>query len=524
MTNPNFITTLEAQLQKFSSWQVQLCLLGGVLLAADFLLFQGEHFGITLPMFFLLLGLVSFASRWQRRVPSNWKIGIPVLFAGLLPLVEVLNTMTATVGLLATIASITIMNGHGARTPLRMIERMALVFVTIPKRFIKDNASLKRLRNSRKPTAAKKTLITYWILPIAMTLGFLGLFSIANPLIGGWLANIDFLYPLRLLNFNRILFWFAMMVVCWPLIRVRLTKLKTKNEKPLKKINQEEVQAGRRFFDTAQILRALLLFNLLFAIQTVLDITYLWGSGELPPGVSHSQYVHRGTYILLFTALLAAAFILYVTAKKSETRKSVAIYFLLLAWTAQNIFLVVSTMKRMELYVEAYALTYLRVAALVWMFLVFVGLCLIIVQLIKKHSNNWLISANLISLALTLYIISFANMPHLIASYNVNTALENSNKILDFNYLGQLGENAMPAIDKVLRHVVQLPKNGKNKISYLPAANTLASKRNYIVRQAKLAHHDWRQWSFRRARLMVYLNSNVTNFKRARVGGYLQEE
>ena len=62
------------------------------------------------------------------------------------------------------------------------------------------------------------------------------------------------------------------------------------------------------FFGVATILRSLILFNLLFAVQTVLDVAYLWGNATLPADISYASYAHRGAYPLILTALLAAGF------------------------------------------------------------------------------------------------------------------------------------------------------------------------------------------------------------------------
>ena len=50
------------------------------------------------------------------------------------------------------------------------------------------------------------------------------------------------------------------------------------------------------FFGVATILRSLILFNLLFAVQTVLDVTYLWGNATLPADISYASYAHRGAH------------------------------------------------------------------------------------------------------------------------------------------------------------------------------------------------------------------------------------
>ena len=79
----------------------------------------------------------------------------------------------------------------------------------------------------------------------------------------------------------------------------------------------------------------------------------------------------------------------------------------------------VSSIFRLDLYVAACSLTYLRVAAFIWMVLVAAGLVLMLIQIQLKKPTSWLIAANAISLALVLYGCCFINAPRLIASYNV---------------------------------------------------------------------------------------------------------
>ena len=61
--------------------------------------------------------------------------------------------------------------------------------------------------------------------------------------------------------------------------------------------------------------------------------------------------------------------------------------------------LVVSSMLRLDRYVEIYLLTGWRIAALVWMLLVAIGLVLIVARIVLKQSNGWLVRMNLIGLA-----------------------------------------------------------------------------------------------------------------------------
>ena len=143
-------------------------------------------------------------------------------------------------------------------------------------------------------------------------------------------------------------------------------------------------------FGKAAILRALLVFNLMFAVQTVLDAAYLWGGVALPDGMSYASYAHRGAYPLIVTALLAAGFVLAAMRPGSATSNDGLIRWLVYLWVAQNIVLVISSILRLDLYVGIYALTYWRVAAFIWMGLVAAGLVLIIARIAGGKSNRWL--------------------------------------------------------------------------------------------------------------------------------------
>jgi hypothetical protein len=140
--------------------------------------------------------------------------------------------------------------------------------------------------------------------------------------------------------------------------------------------------------------------------------------------MSHAEYAHRGVYPLVATALLAAGFVLIAMRPGGPAEHSRLIRPLVLAWIWQNILLVVSSILRLDLYVAAFSLTYLRLAAFIWMGLVAAGLMLILIQIILRKPNSWLVTANAATLALVLYGCCFINAPWLVATYNVEHCRE----------------------------------------------------------------------------------------------------
>jgi hypothetical protein len=164
-------------------------------------------------------------------------------------------------------------------------------------------------------------------------------------------------------------------------------------------------------------------------------------------------------------------------------------------WTGQNILLVISAIFRLDLYVAAFSLTYMRLAAFIWMALIAIGLVLILVQIELKKSNSWLLSANALSLALAIYGCCFINAPWLVASYNVEHSLEiaGTGPKLDLQYLGSLGPQAEPALRPYLKEI--------------PALESVMSECRYGSNY-RPPLENWRGWSFRTWRLERYLANN----------------
>ena len=178
----------------------------------------------------------------------------------------------------------------------------------------------------------------------------------------------------------------------------------------------------------------------------------------------------------------------------SETERSHLVRGLVYLWTGQNVLLVISSILRLDLYVEVYSLTYLRVAAFIWMGLVATGLVLIAARIALQRSNMWLIRSNLASLGIVLYVCSFVNFPGAIADYNVTHSREVSGQgvKLDAAYLSSLGPQAIPAFDRWF------------DISPVIPAQALWW-RNKAAREHLENQQNWRAWTSWNAALAHYL-------------------
>ena len=459
--------------------------------------FYDHQLGISLVIFFAVVAAAAIWADIRRVDPRRLPAAAVVAVVGLLPGLNgagLLPSIFAGVGAAAAVLIATRRFG----LPLHAgAARIARLLVIGPFRLLPDGLRLLRqlLRWTRHVDAISRALT--WLVPVTVGSVFITLFALANPLIEVWLRQLDFLTTPRI-EPARILFWAFAAAFSWAFLRIRLRRgAVSRIFSALRPVGIGVPNAAALFGHTA-ILRSLVLFNALFAVQTVLDIAFLWSGAELPSGMSYAEYAHRGAYPLIATALLAAAFVLAAMRPGSESERLPTVRALVFLWTGQNVLLVMSSIFRLELYVEVYALTHLRIAAFIWMLLVAFGLVSIVTRIALARSNTWLITANGAALAATLYICSFISFSAIVADFNVAHSQQLTGKgvPIDTCYLCRLGYDAMPAMDRYIMTVEgrggTVPARLKNCFLDLDDAH-------------RRRMQDWRAWTVSDYRLASWL-------------------
>lgn len=472
--------------------------------AADFLLFD-KPVGLSLLLFAALLcaGIIAASPRGTGTALAGKCL---LLSVGLLPLVESVSALSISVAVFS-LALFALAMARRLRAGLAAAVKQAVAFLlAAPFRLPIDVVRWRRAARRIGSATIRFAGIAVWVMPIVLAIVFVALFGAANPVVEHWLSLIDLRALLDLLSFRRLAFWLVAILCVWAFLRPRLPMLGRHRQKLLSATLPKMPAAApnrlrETLFGKAAILRALLVFNLIFAVQTILDGTYLWGGVALPEGLTYADYAHRGAYPLIATALLAAGFVLAAMRPGSATAADRTIRLLVYLWVVQNIVLVLSSILRLDLYVDIYSLTYWRVAAFVWMMLVAAGLVLIMARIALEKPNSWLMNANLLTLSLTLYACCFVNFAGLIADYNVRHSFELSGRgqQLDRSYLFALGPEAVPAIDLALKDA-----NSRR----VPEATGLRGQREWLAARHRERYSDWRAWTFRGWRLSRYLERN----------------
>ncbi|MEP6868864.1 MAG: DUF4173 domain-containing protein [Novosphingobium sp.] len=341
----------------------------------------------------------------------------------------------------------------------RWFQRLLLHTLRIPFAPLLDMRRVLKIRRAR-PTSrfSLRASLPVLMLPLVGSAIILALFSAANPVIEQILSGIS-LPELSFETFVRLMLWTLLFVMAWSLIHPRLAlrilpTFDGSGDLPLPGVS------------VASVKLSLVAFNLLFAMQSLMDAAYLSGLAPMPKGITLAEYAHRGAYPLIVTALLAALFVIITLRPGSSTAAVPAIRRMVVLWIAQNIVLVGSSILRLLDYVEAYSLTILRISAFAWMLLVAAGLMLICWRLLREKSASWLINANLAAAGLLLTIASFVDLGNVAAWWNVHHAREvgGGGSALDLCYLSELGSSSLlplieleqnPGLEPAFRERVQ---------------------------------------------------------------------
>jgi len=340
-------------------------------------------------------------------------------------------------------------------------------------------------------SASMKRMFQTLALPLGTGAIFLLLFTSANPLLDQALVDLFAFDWITEESFWRAVYWLFLACLFFPFLNTELLKRRPKAATstalvPLKR------PAMSHLVNARSVTVSLVLFNAMFLAQTLSDVAVLSGGVTLPEGMSYATYAHRGAYPLLATALLAGGFAILT---HSMIRHNRTLRMMMYAWMGQTLFLVVTAAFRLSEYVDAYSLTYLRVAAFIWMGLVMIGLCLVIVQIAQGRSVGWLLRRNAALGLITLYLCCFVNFTHLIATYNLSSDVPRAE--LDIEYVcHDMSPQALPAIR-----------------AYEPRGEEWLCVRYGTWYAARSLWPDpldtWQEWGFRRWRLAQYLAADV---------------
>ncbi|KIC17238.1 DUF4153 domain-containing protein [Leisingera sp. ANG-DT] len=451
-------------------------LLAALVAVADWLFWE-QPAGISVAVFALILSAAVMAMKPRRPTAREWAGAAGFAVLSNLPAAIELQFLSVLFSL-GGLVCLVVWAVYGQAASERLALRTALRLPTIGATLLLRDAF--RAMPATDLSSGARRQAAAMALPLLMGAVFLMLLAAANPVLEEVLAELD---PARLFELEfwlRLLFWTVMAALLWPCLNLSGTWLGS--AAPPVSVQKAGPSRAAFLINPVSVRNSLVLFNLLFLVQTVMDLGILTGGVSLPEGMSYASYAHRGSYPLVVTALLAGVFTLVTRSMTGADRTLRALVYL---WLAQNMFLVLTAAIRLHHYVGAYALTYLRIAAFIWMALVLAGLVLTVMQIRRGHGNAWLLRRCFAALLGTLYICGFVNFAEVIARYNLTHGSTLVKQ--DTYYICSLGAGAYPTVHAFETETGQ---------------QVCGSAMHYDL--YKTAITNWREWGFRRWRIQAY--------------------
>lgn len=497
-----------------------LALVLGLVVLADWLFFE-QPIGWTASVFGMALLLAitlrggHFFRGWPGRIVAGATLGL------IAALVIHPGGLAVALGLLGLITLAAIDRGGWTSSVAGWVRRWAVFMGKAATQAIRDTILQNKWLRSHHGRSMSLVdsrgvgSVRAWVIPVGLSVVFIALFAVANPVVQRGVSHSWDAVSARItglsewLSFGRMVLWIGTAAAAWGLLRVRL---RTPRPGTLKHAPDSGFVAQLdRVTGTSLVVRCLVLFNAVFAVQTLLDARYLYGGAALPDGMTYAQYAQRGAYPLVATALLAGLFVLLTFRPGGAAQRSAWCRRLVGLWVAQNIVLMASAAWRLNLYVEVYSLTRWRVAAAVWMLLVAVGFAWLIWRIVANRDNGWLLQRVALTAVVVLYGVCFVDVDRHIAEYNVTHCGEvgGEGQPIDLAYLEKLGPAALPATQRLVDTWAPDPAVVESSPSYesrswrrdhtpyrLEEAQALAVR---LERDLEQDLEGWRGWTWRRS-------------------------
>lgn len=333
---------------------------------------------------------------------------------------------------------------------------------------------LKYLRPSAR--ASRPTKWPVIIIVTLVTFLFLTLYRFASPIFNSYFSWIFDRFDWGWIFFSILGAFLLYSFFFRPPLLSKLLRLEPKYDHTIKEESLKPYdQSLIRIFSNLESERysAFLLFiilNLLLLFLNITDFHYLFFKGELPEGVTYSDYVHSGVEAVIMSIVLAILLIAYYfRGTINFDSRSKNIKALTYLWIAQNIVLIAMAAFKNQLYIDAYSLTYLRIGVYYYLAFSIIGLSLTFYKIYSKKDTWFLFRSNSFVFYWVLIVSCLFNWNVMITRYNLKYSRE-----IDYSYLNSLGHQNIPILwesnyyDSVPKKMYQLQLTGKFETYYLP--------------------------------------------------------
>ncbi|WP_406733732.1 DUF4153 domain-containing protein [Streptomyces sp. NBC_01794] len=194
----------------------------------------------------------------------------------------------------------------------------------------------------------------------------------------------------------------------------------------------------------------LIVLNLLFAAFIAVQLAVLFGGYDTvlrETGLTYAEYARQGFWQLLWATLLTLLVIALALrwAPRDGARDRTLVHAVLGTLCLLTLVVVASALRRLDLYVDAYGLTRLRVSVAameLWL-----GLVIVLIMAAGVFGVKWLPRAVAASAAVAVLAFGLLSPDGMVAERNVQR-YESTGKI-DVQYFQELSADAVPVLDRL---------------------------------------------------------------------------
>jgi hypothetical protein len=390
-------------------------------------LFKDQQAGLNVLLFnILLLGGVF----WSGRLLKNNRLQI-LLASGALLSAMMVVFHGSTMALAANVISLILLLGLVAANDNKLLinSGTASIYaaVSAPYHYFSDVMTM-TVENSSGRKLLRFVLIV--VAPVAILLFFTSIYASASPyfnnLTGGLLRKIGDFFESLIKFISPATFW---LFVAGFLIVIAFLSGGSNNI--LKLFSEDSgvqlIRKKRTFHGRMTALKTeywsgvvmLVLLNLLIAVMNALDIWNVWLFFEWN-GLYLKQFVHEGTWLLIFSILISVVIVLYYfRANLNFYPKRKLLLNLAMLWLAQNALLAISVGIRNMWYIHHFNLAYKRIGVYAFLLLTLFGIVTVIIKIRQRKTHQYLFHYNSIAAYAILICLGLFNWDKIIASYNV---------------------------------------------------------------------------------------------------------
>jgi len=367
-----------------------------------------------------------------------------------------------------------------------------------------------KLGNGRPALSRTLRWLRIVVIPLIVMTVFISIYQAANPmfeqLVASFTDRMDWLVEMLTSHLDiEAVLTFVFGIICCDFLLLHTTE-KSMEEHALKVSDQLFRRKERNRKPTLHVglrrewrsaLLLLILLNVLLLIVNSIDIYWVWFNFEWN-GDHLKQFVHEGTYLLIFSIIISVVVILYIfNGNLNFLSSNATLKKLAYAWLTQNMILAISVGIRNFHYIHHYALAHKRIGVIFFLIATVIGLATVLIKVQKTLSAHYLFRTNLMTCYIILVVMTLINWDVQIAKFNFMHA---DRSFVHFDYLATLSNAALPYLNQDMQTLKRIELGNKRFPSDIEYMTPEAFQRHVESRkrafEKKMKRKNWQSWNW----------------------------